>query len=310
MTAAIRQSDYHLPVLFGESLEALALRPGGTYVDMTFGGGGHSRGILEQLGPAGRLIAFDQDADALDNAPRDDRFTLVRANFRHAWRWLDYLDAPPVDGILADLGVSSFQIDTDHRGFSFMEDGPLDMRMNNAAPETAADLLARADFDDLVDVLSRFGEVRNAKTLARRLLEARDAGLTMRTTAQLADFLRPLAMGPVPRYLAQVFQALRMAVNDELGALAQMLERSVGQLAPGGRLAVITFHSLEDRMVKRFMRSGRLSGEAPRDAFGRPEVPFRVITRRPIEAGAEEVGANRRARSARLRICERIEDAA
>ena len=298
--------DYHAPVLLHDCLEGLNVRSDGTYADATFGGGGHSRAILAALGPRGRLIAFDRDADARANVPDDPRFTLVRADFRWLRNFLDYLDALPLDGLLADLGVSSHQFDTGERGFSFRADAPLDMRMDRRSERTAAGLLRRMDETALARVLGRYGEVRGAHKLARRIVQAR-AQSPIATTAQLTAIVRPMApRGQEAGYLAQVFQALRIAVNDELASLETLLQESTRVLRTGGRLVVISYHSLEDRLVKNWMRSGDPDGVVRQDLRGNPIRPFEPITRKAITPTEHEIAMNNRARSARLRIAERI----
>lgn len=298
-------SGYHTSVLLHECIEALNIKPDGIYVDATFGGGGHSKEILKQLGEHGRLIAFDQDEDARRNALNDERFTLVQANFVELKRFLRLHDALPVDGILADLGVSSWQFDTAERGFSYRFDGPLDMRMNRQAEKTAADLMNDMSADDLQQMFSLYGEVRNAKTLAVAIVEARSRK-EFETIADLMSVCEANRIGERHKYLAQVFQAIRIKVNDELGALKSLLEQSAEVLGEGGRLAVITFHSLEDRLVKNFMKHGNFEDEPVKDFFGNYEKKFKLITKKPIEAGEQEQRENSRSRSAKLRVAEKI----
>ena len=298
-------SSYHTSVLLHESIEGLCIKPDGIYVDVTFGGGGHSREILKQLNKNGRLIGFDQDEDAKRNAPEDARFTLVQANFSELKRFLRLHDANPVDGILADLGVSSWQFDTAERGFSFRFEGPLDMRMNRYAEKTAADVLNEYSADELQKMLSEYGEVRNSKTLAVALIDAR----VQKEYETIADFLAVCEanrIGERHKYLAQVFQAVRMEVNDELGVLKEFLLQSGEVLKPGGRLAVITFHSLEDRLVKNFMKNGGFEEEPVKDFFGNFEKKFKLITKKPMEASDKEQKENSRSRSAKLRVAEKI----
>lgn len=299
-------SEYHAPVLLQACLEGLNIAPDGVYVDVTFGGGGHSRAILERLGPHGRLVSFDRDSDAWRNAPDDPRFTLVRSDFRWIRNHLKYLDLLPVDGLLADLGVSSHQFDTGGRGFSFRFEGPLDMRMDRRAKRTAAGLLDQSDEAALTDLLRKYGEVDGAPRVARQLIAAR-AGQRIATTQDLVAALDPVT----PRkdasgFLAQVFQALRIAVNDELGSLERLLTESARIIRPGGRLVVISYHSLEDRLVKNWMRSGDLGGNEHKDVFGRSSRPFKPTSSKAIQPSEEEVHTNPRARSARLRIAERL----
>lgn len=298
-------TTYHVPVLGPESVEALNVTPAGVYVDATFGGGGHSRLILEKLGPEGRLLAFDQDEDALANVPDDERLLFCPANFRYLRRYMRYHGVEAVDGILADLGVSSHQLDEAERGFSYRFDAPLDMRMNRREGPTAADLLNTLEEKEIQDLLSKYGEVRNARTVARRLVEARQRK-PIATTGELVALLEPLVRGHKPRYLSQVFQALRIAVNRELDVLEEFLQESLEALRPGGRLVVITYHSLEDRLVKRFLRTGNVQGREVRDFYGNLVSPIRPVTKKPIEPSPQEIAANPRARSARLRVGERV----
>ncbi len=299
---------YHAPVLLHEALEALSIRPDGIYVDATFGGGGHSGAILEKLSGKGRLLAFDQDEDAQRNAEKPPfaghpNFLFVRSNFRVLKRYLraEGIRAGSVDGILADLGVSSHQLDTAGRGFSYRFEADLDMRMNTTAGKTAADVLNTYSADELQHIFSIYGEVRNARTLAQACVQSR-AQKAFRTTGDLTALCERHAMGERWRYLSQVFQALRMEVNDELGALKDFLIESLEMLAPGGRLALITFHSIEDRMVKNFMKTGNVEGEVVQDFYGNIEKPFKLVTKKPIEASPQETKANTRARSAKLRV--------
>ena len=298
-------SEHHTPVLLQACIEGLNIDPAGTYVDVTFGGGGHSRAILGQLGPQGRLIAFDRDADAWTHAPADPRFTLVKADFRWLRNHLRYLDALPVQGLLADLGVSSHQFDTGHRGFSFRFDGPLDMRMDRRARRTAAQLLDELDEAALTDVLRRYGEVEAAHRVARHVLRAQSE-MRIATTQQLVEALAPVTpRGRESGFLAQVFQALRIAVNDELASLEALLSQSAEVIAPGGRLVVISYHSLEDRMVKNWMRSGDLGGVERKDLYGNRIRPFDPSGNKAILPTDREIAMNPRARSARLRIAVR-----
>ena len=298
-------SNYHTTVLLNEAVTALAIRLDGIYVDATFGGGGHSRLILEKLGEMGRLIAFDQDLDVQQNLIDDPHFVFYNHNFRELKRMLRFGGIKKTDGILADLGVSSHQFDEADRGFSYRFDAPLDMRMNQAAGKTAADILNSYSAIELQRVLSEYGEVRNARTLAQALVLARE-GRRFKDISDLMAILTPLSIGDKMRYLSQVFQALRIEVNDEMGALKDFLQQSLEMLASGGRLAVITFHSLEDRLVKNFMKSGTFDGELQTDFYGNINRPFKVISKKPIEPSAAEVKANPRSRSGKLRIAEKI----
>ena len=297
--------DYHVPALLEECLEALHLSPGGVYVDVTLGGGGHSRAILSRLGAGGRLFAFDQDADAEANAPIDDpRFVFVRSNFRYLASFLRYHGVDRVDGVLADLGVSSHHFDTPHRGFSFRFDGEVDMRMNNRAGRTAAEIVNTYAEEELARLLHTYGELANARRAAEAIVRARNER-PIRTTAELTAILQPLAgRRDATGYYAQVLQALRIEVNDEMGALDDMLRQTLHVIRPGGRLAVITYHSLEDRPVKRFMRTGRMDGQGEEDVYGNRLSPIRPVGRKPIIPTAEEVERNPRVRSAKLRVGE------
>ncbi len=301
-------TPYHVPVLADESIGLLNIRPGGSYVDVTFGGGGHSRLLLEKLGPDGRLFAFDQDEDARANLPEDPRLTFVASNFRDLRNYLRLYGVSSIDGLLADLGVSSHQFDEAERGFSYRFEAPLDMRMHQQgnAP-TAADLLREITADELQYVLGEFGEVRNARTLAHALVEAR-ANRPLHTIGDLLAVVDPLVRGQRHRYLAQLFQALRIAVNDEMGALREMLEQATELLAPGGRLVVISYHSLEDRMVKNVLRTGDPDGEVQQDFYGNIFRPYRILTKKPIVPDETEIARNSRARSARLRAGERTQE--
>lgn len=300
------QSFYHTTVMLHEAVDGLAVQPDGVYVDCTFGGGGHSRQILQHLGKEGKLIAFDQDADAWANKPEDERLTLVKENFRYLKRFLRLHGAPQVDGILADLGVSSYQFDTGERGFSIRFDGPLDMRMDNRAEQTAAGILQSYSEEQLHRMLEQYGEVRNARQLARHIATQRTRA-TLKTTQDLKAFVGPVIKGNPQRYLAQLFQALRIEVNDELGALRDLMEQSASCLKPGGRLSIISFHSLEDRLVKQFIKTG--AWEIEEDILGlapKKASPFKEITKKPVEPSAAEQENNPRSRSARLRVAERI----
>jgi 16S rRNA (cytosine1402-N4)-methyltransferase len=299
------QAFYHTTVLLKETVEGLAIKENGVYVDCTFGGGGHSKLILEKLGPNGTLIAFDQDADAWRNLPEDRRLIPVTENFRYLKRFLRLHGAPLVDGILADLGVSSYQFDTGERGFSTRFDGPLDMRMDNRSELTAAVVLQTYTEAKLHLLFERYGELRNAKQLAKHIATQRPkAAIT--TTQDLKAFLEPVIKGNPQRYLAQLFQALRIEVNDELGALRELLEQSAQCLKPGGRLSIISFHSLEDRLVKQFVKNGAWQiEEDPLGLAPKMQSPFKEVYKKPIEASAEELAKNPRSRSARLRIAEK-----
>lgn len=298
--------QYHIPVLFNECLEALNIKPDGVYVDCTFGGGGHSRGILEKLSESGRLIAFDQDADAKQNIPGDPRVIFVPQNFRHLHRFLRLHKYPQVDGMLADLGVSSHQFDVGDRGFSTRFDGPLDMRMDQRQELTAYDVLLNSTEQQLHKLFEQYGEVTNSKTLARHIVQQRKNS-SFKTIASFTALLQPVVKGNPNKYLAQVFQALRIEVNDEMGALKEMLEQIPHSLKSGGRAAIITFHSLEDRLVKNFFRQGTFE-EAPENPFVQNEYKseLKVITKKPVLPTEEEMKRNPRSRSAKLRVAEKI----
>ena len=295
--------SYHVPVLLHESVDALDIRPDGTYVDVTFGGGGHSREILSRLGPNGRLIAFDQDADALANVPSDPRFTLVRHNFRFIADFIDFMGALPVDGVLGDLGVSSHHFDDGTRGFSFRQDGPLDMRMNRSATQTAADIVNTYDPDALARVLGSWGEVDKPFKIVNAITRVRTDSPVQTTTA-----LREIVESVTPKNdqnktLTKVFQALRIEVNHEMDALDAMLRGCAQVIKPGGRIVMIAYHSLEDRMVKNIMKSGDpQKAQADQDAvFGTVDVPFKVTQRKPTVPSPDEIERNPRARSAKMR---------
>ena len=298
---------YHIPVLLQPTVDGLAIQPAGTYVDVTFGGGGHSREILRRLGPDGRLYSFDQDADAEQNVPQgDERFTFVRSNFRYLANWMRYYGVEAVDGVLADLGVSSHHFDAEERGFSFRFDAPLDMRMNGRAGQTAADLVNQYGEEELAHIFYLYGELKNSRRIAAALVKARSAAPLL-TTGDLLEAVRPL----MPRErekkdLARVFQALRIEVNHEMDALQEMLQAALRVLRPGGRLSVLTYHSLEDRMVKNFIRSGRMDGKVEQDFYGRKLTPWRAVNNKVILPSQEEQEENPRSRSAKLRIAEKI----
>lgn len=297
---------YHIPVLLKEAIEALNIVPNGTYVDCTFGGGGHSKAILEKLGNDGRLVAFDQDEDARRNIPKDPRIIFVPHNFRHLQRFLKLHAINVVDGILADLGVSSHQFDEGERGFSTRFDAPLDMRMDQRQTLTAADIINNYTEQQLHKLFEQYGEVTNSKTLAKTIVELRN-NQSMKSIDAFKQSLRGVVKGNPNRYFAQVFQALRIEVNDELGALKEMLQQIPPLLKPGCRAAIITFHSLEDRLVKSFFRRGTFE-ETEENPFimNKSVNELKVITKKPIEATEEEMKRNPRARSAKLRVAEKI----
>ena len=302
----VRAEDYHVPVMLQECLEGMQLRPEGCYVDVTFGGGGHSRAILKELQGAGMLYSFDQDPDAAAPAPQQPCFTFIASNFRHLARFMDYYDRlGQVDAILADLGVSSHHFDAMERGFSFRDETPLlDMRMNNRAGLSARDLLNSYEEEQLADVLYRYGELKQSRSLAKLIVKARSVA-PLQTVGDLIAALRPaLRPDQEKKLLACIFQALRIEVNGELKALEELLEASLRVLRPGGRLVVMTYHSLEDRIVKNFLKGTDDSAEA--QIYGTARSAWRLVTRKPLVASAEELERNPRSRSAKLRIAERI----
>lgn len=296
---------YHVPALLDESINGLNIRPTGIYVDVTFGGGGHSGEILKKL-TTGRLIAFDQDEDSAKNIFRNDRFTFLNQNFRFLKNNLRFIGVNSVDGIIADLGVSFHQFDEPERGFTFRHDAKLDMRMNKSSSVTAADLLATLDETSIADLFYQYGELTNSRKIARAIVMARSEK-PIRSVDDICRVIGKLApYRQEHKFYARVFQALRIAVNHELEYLKEMLEQTLDVLNSGGRLVVITYHSLEDRLVKNFMKTGSFSGEENKDFFGNPITPFRLVNRKVIMPGEEEIEKNNRARSARLRIAEKI----
>lgn len=296
---------YHHPVLLNESIEGLNIQPKGVYVDLTFGGGGHSREVLKKLGRKGRLIAFDQDPDAGENTPGDPRVTFVRANFRFLKHFLRYYEIEQVDGILADLGISSHQIDEPERGFSFRTQGRLDMRMNSESSLDAAAVVNQYAPDELKRLFRDYGELNNAGQIAGAIVRGREQN-PVDTAADLERVLGRLIPAKHPHsFLARVYQALRIEVNHEMEALREMLVQTTSLVRPGGRFVVITYHSLEDRLVKNFFRSGNLEGTIEKDFYGNPLTPWILVNRNVITPGAEELERNNRARSAKLRIAEK-----
>jgi len=296
---------YHTPVLLNESIHGLNLKENGVYVDVTFGGGGHSKKILEQL-KGGRLLGFDQDEDAKKNVLNDSRFQFVPQNFKYAKNFLQLYHALPVDGLLADLGVSSHQFDVAERGFSFRFDAPLDLRMDVKNPQTAGTIIETYDENQLADLFFHYGELRNARKIANVLVRAR-AEKPIQTTGDLKTILTPFfPKNQENKFLSMAFQALRIEVNQEMEALKILLQQSVDMLKTGGRLVVISYHSLEDRLVKNFMKTGNLNGEVVKDFYGNVQTPFRLITRKAIVPSDVEISQNNRARSAKLRIAEKI----
>ncbi len=300
-------STYHIPVLYKEALVGLTIKENGVYVDATFGGGGHSRGILQELGKEGKLVAFDQDEDAKRNVPEDDRVVFIQSNFRHLQRFLRLHKINEVDGILADLGVSSHQFNEGERGFSIRFDGPLDMRMDKRGIATAADILQSYDESQLHKMFEQYGEVTNARTLAKHIVQHRSTG-SFKTISAFLSSLQPVVKGNPNKYFAQVFQALRIEVNDEMGALRELLQSAAQVLKKEGRIAVITFHSGEDRLVKNFFKTGSFVEETDDNPFENTEKKreFRIITKKPIVPTDTEMKQNSRSRSAKLRIAEKI----
>ena len=303
--SAEQEGNYHIPVLLQETINGLGIKPGGVYVDCTFGGGGHSKEILEQLGESGKLIVFDQDEAARKNVPDDKRIIFVAQNFRFLQKFLRLHKYPQVDGILADLGVSSHQFDEAERGFSTRFDAALDMRMDNRQPVTAAVILNTYTEQQVHKLFEKYGEVTNSKTLAKTIVEQRV--ITAFTSISLfKQVLHGIVKGNPNKYFAQVFQALRIAVNDEMGALEEMLQQAVAALKPGGRLVVISFHSLEDRMVKNFFKHGAVAEPEADDVYGtRQESPFMIISKKPVMASAAELNINPRSRSAKMRTAQK-----
>ncbi|MDE6393509.1 MAG: 16S rRNA (cytosine(1402)-N(4))-methyltransferase RsmH [Muribaculaceae bacterium] len=301
----MESETYHIPALLTQSVDGLDIRPDGIYVDVTFGGGGHSRAILSRLGERGHLYGFDRDTDAYANAPDDPRFTFVHSDFRYISNFLHYHGVEQVDGILADLGVSFHHFDSAERGFSFRSDAPLDMRMNRSGGRTCAELLAGYDKEEIERLLRSYTDLKRPGAIASAIVRAREKN-PVETTGQLVEAVKgTLNPKAEKKDLAQVFQALRIEVNGEMDALRGLLEQSLRVLRPGGRLAVITYHSIEDRMVKNFIRSGNVEGEIDKDIFGNISTPWKAVTRSPIVPDKAETEANPRSRSAKLRIAEK-----
>ena len=297
---------YHIPVMLIECMEGLAIKPNGVYVDVPFGGGGHSREILSRLGKKGTLYGFDQDADAENNIPEDDRFVFVRSNFRYLSNFMRFHGETEIDGLLADLGVSSHHFDDKDRGFSFRFQGMLDMRMNTRAGKTAADILNTYTEEALSTLFYLYGELKNSRKLASVIVKARETK-PLETTDEFLALITPyIGKDKEKKMLAQVFQALRIEVNDEMRALREMLQQAMRLLKPGGRLVVMTYHSLEDRLVKNFFKSGNFEGTISQDFFGNIQSPFRLINNKVITPSSEEVEVNPRSRSAKLRIAEKL----
>jgi 16S rRNA (cytosine1402-N4)-methyltransferase len=297
---------YHQPALLHECIEGLSINPSGIYADLTFGGGGHSREILGKLNAKGRLLAFDQDEDSLANTIADERFTLINENFRYLKNFLRLHGALPLDGILADLGISSHQIDTPDRGFATRFEGPLDMRMARNQGNTAAHLINTYPEEKLLSIFRLYGEISNARQLASTIVGARSKPIT--TTYELKQAIKScIPLNYEHKYLAQVFQAIRIEINDEMGALQAMLKQCADALKPGGRLVVISYHSLEDRLVKNYMKTGNFEGEPVKDFYGNITAPLKPITRKPLTPSESELKSNPRSRSAKLRIAQKSE---
>lgn len=302
----VPETVYHVPVMLNQSVDGLSVRKGGVYVDVTFGGGGHSREILRRMDSDGRLFGFDQDGDAAANVPQDGRFTFVLSNFRYIENWMDYYGISGVDGVLADLGVSSHHFDDVERGFSFRHDAELDMRMNRKSHLTAAEVLNTYDEERLAFVLHTFGELKNARQIARAVIKRRNTAPFARIS-DLRELLQPfVGRDREKKDMAKAFQALRMEVNDETGALCRMLEGAISLLVPGGRLVVLTYHSIEDRIVKNYIRSGNAAGKVEQDFYGNRLVPLKAVNNKVIVPAEEEIERNPRSRSAKLRIAEKI----
>lgn len=299
-------TDYHIPALLFESVEGLDIKPEGTYIDVTFGGGGHSKEILSRLGISGKLFGFDQDEDAYKNVIHDDRFVFVRSNFRYLSNFLQYYQVEKVDGILADLGVSSHHFDDEERGFSFRFDSQLDMRMNRSVKQTAADILNSYDEEQLANLFYLYGELRMARKIASTIVFARQKK-PIETVSEFLEIMERFTLrDKEKKVLAQAFQALRIEVNQELDALTEMLQQSIDCLAVGGRLSVISYHSLEDRIVKNIFRSGNVDGKIKKDFYGNPLTDLKIINRKVIVPSEDEQKNNPRSRSAKLRVAEKI----
>jgi 16S rRNA (cytosine1402-N4)-methyltransferase len=297
---------YHVPVLLKESVDGLDIKPDGVYIDVTFGGGGHSKEILTRLSKKGHLYSFDQDADAEKNIVNDGRFTFVRSNFRYIKNWMRYYGVEHIDGLLADLGVSSHHFDDESRGFSFRYDAPLDMRMNKRAGQTAADILNDYDEEQIADILYIYGELKNARKIASTIVKSRQSK-RIDTTGDLLNLVTSLfAKEREKKEIAKLFQALRIEVNHEMDALKEMLNGAKDLLCEGGRLSVITYHSLEDRIVKNFIKAGNAEGKVTQDFFGRIEAPFKAVNNKIIVPDESEQESNPRSRSAKLRIAEKL----
>lgn len=302
----MQEPVYHIPALLNECLEGLNISPNGTYVDVTFGGGGHSRGIIENLGEGGRLFSFDQDSDAEKNIIDDKRFTFVKSNFRFLKNFMQYHNVDEVDGIIADLGVSFHHFDEADRGFSFRFDGKLDMRMNRKGGKSASEIINRYPEDKIADILYYYGEMRNARRIASAIVKRRE-NKSIETTSDFLSVIKDLVNPKQEKKeLAQIFQALRIEVNDEMASLKSMLTQSAGILKPGGRIVILTYHSLEDRIVKDFFKFGNFEGKAEKDFFGRVIAPLKQVNNKVIVPSDEEIERNPRSRSAKLRIAEKL----
>ncbi|MBR5532039.1 MAG: 16S rRNA (cytosine(1402)-N(4))-methyltransferase RsmH [Bacteroidales bacterium] len=302
----MQEPVYHIPALLNECIEGLNISPNGTYIDVTFGGGGHSRGIVSKLGEEGRLFSFDQDSDAEKNIIDDKRFTFVKSNFRFLKNFMQYHNVNEVDGIIADLGVSFHHFDEADRGFSFRFDGKLDMRMNRRGGKSAAEIINRYSEDKIADILYYYGEMRNARRIASTIVKNRDSK-KIETTSDFLSIIKGLVNPKQEKKeLAQIFQALRIEVNDEMASLKSMLTQSAGILKPGGRIVILTYHSLEDRIVKDFFKFGNFEGKAEKDFFGRVIAPLKQVNNKVIVPSDEEIERNPRSRSAKLRIAEKL----
>lgn len=299
-------SEYHVPVMLNECIEALNIKPDGVYVDVTYGGGGHSREILSKLNSKGKLVGFDQDADAINNKVDDKRLVLVNHNFRYLKNFLKFHDALPADGLLADLGISSYQIDEPEKGFAHRWDAALDMRMDQNATQTAADIVNGYDERRLMQLLKNYGELDNAYKVAKNIVNARQIQ-AIETTGQLKEAVKKsLPRDAENKYLSKIFQALRIEVNQELEVLEQLLNQCTAVIGKGGRLVIMSYHSLEDRMVKNFIKTGNVEGKMEKDIYGNSHSPFKAVVTKAITASDEEIARNPRARSAKLRIAERV----
>ena len=297
---------YHKPVLLEESIKGLNIKPEGIFVDLTFGGGGHASGILQMLGKKGKLLAFDQDIDARQNIKDDSRLIFINSNFRYLRNFLRYYEIENIEGVIADLGISSHQIDTIDRGFSFMKDANLDMRMNPGMLISAADVLNHYEEEELIRVFKQYGELSNSSALSRTIIKLRSKSEIHSISRFIEGISHLLPRQKENRELAKIFQALRIEVNDEIGALKEVLPQIMEFLCPAGRMVILTYHSLEDRLVKNFMKTGNLNGEVEKDFYGNRLTPFRIINRNGTEPSEEEIRDNPRARSARLRIAEKL----